>query len=106
MSDMFAMILTSLMRLPPLLLVTAGCVLYLLKTRGFVGALLLAGNLLIIVAMGISTFMTIAIASGTFDHGSISRYSAVTSSVSFLAGVVFGIGFLLMAINAKRTTPS
>ncbi len=97
--------INSLSHLVPSLLITIGCVLYLLKSRKFVGVVLLIGNLLTIIVSIISAIL-IAMANSNMSTEIYSRHAMELRAGSVLAALIFGVGFLIMMIDMDRKKDS
>jgi hypothetical protein len=101
LSNPLMIAINRLSHLIPTFLVTIGCVLYLIKSRKLVGVVLLIGNLLTII-INITSAVLIAIANGKMSSEIYSRYSMELQAGSILAGLIFGVGFLIMMIDMER----
>jgi hypothetical protein len=91
-----------LSHLIPMFLITSGCILYLNKSRNFVGVVLLAGNLLAITVNIVSTLFLIGTLNNSISSEVYRRYSMELQAGSILAGLIFGVGFLIMMIDMER----
>ena len=104
MSSSFGMfsVLNTFTHLIPTCIITVGCVIYLMKKRNLPGVLLLAGNLLGIVLSVSSTLLVVAMRGGYPQAIPYELYSMVSTVGSLVAGLLFAIGFLLMALRFDR----
>jgi hypothetical protein len=99
MSSSSSFAVSSLLHLIPALLLTGGCVVYLIRARNLAGVILLISNLLSIAISFAWTLFSVLLMSGR-GHGQ--PWVFPLQILSFLAGLGFGVGFLLMAFGAPR----
>ena len=85
----------------PLFLLTAGCVVLLMRTRSRAALVMLIGNLILIAGAVLSAVLTMLIVGRAMDPERYGRLAMVMQFLSLIGGVTFGVGFLLMAFSTK-----
>jgi hypothetical protein len=101
LSNPLMVICNCLSHLAPMVLVTIGCVIYLLKTRKFIGIALLIGNLLTIF-VNIASAILIFMANSKMSSEIYSRHAVELQTGSILGTLMFGVGFLIMVFDMER----
>lgn len=98
-------ILTQSIGVIPLFLVTVGCV--LLLTRAYRGAAIamLIGNLIMIAVTLLHAVVTAMIMTNAVSNDVYRWLGPASQILSLSGGVLFGVGFLMMALKAQGGGP-
>ena len=103
MPQSLTMLLTSIMRLIPSIIILMWCIVYIGKTRSGEGFLTLIGTLLaILVSLGWLAFQLL-LSANQMPSDAIRVFSYVMQAVSLVGGLLFGVGFLIIAIRKQPT---
>ncbi|MCF7669656.1 MAG: hypothetical protein K9N48_07765 [Verrucomicrobia bacterium] len=104
-SGWFLNILPQLFQILPILLITVGCVLYLIKTKSVDAILMLCGNVFWLLASFISVACVAAMSAGVLGTHVFGKISIGLTIFYFISVMIFGIGFLMMAIGVNKAKP-
>jgi hypothetical protein len=99
-------VLSQSLHIIPLLLVTVGCILLLGRTRSGVAITLLIGNLLTLAVSTAFAVFNFLMMNDAVTHEVFARFAIGLQVLSFIGGILFGAGFLMMALHAQRPTNS
>jgi hypothetical protein len=89
----------------PLFLLTAGCIVLLVRARSRAAVMMLAGNLLLIAAAAVQGVLTVMMISGGMNHEVYGQFALVLQILALAGGVTFGVGFLIMAFSVAPRVP-
>ena len=95
-------IVIQLLYLVPMLLITVGCIIYLLNGNKSAGILMLLGNLMGLAHRFFSIVLQGLMMNDVIGHKTFGRLLTFTTPVYMIMSLLFGIGFIMMALSAKR----
>ena len=95
--------LKQLLMASPLLLIVVGSGICLSRARNGAGVILMAGSFLSLVSAVCSVGMTYLISDGAMSPKEVASNYVWIQALHFLAGLVFGTGFILMALGTPRS---
>jgi hypothetical protein len=91
----------TILRLIPLFIVFAACLIYIIKTKAVEGFLASIGNILSIIGAFVSIGMTFLLVGGKVEPQMMGILSLGLQLLSLLAALLFALGFLLIVIRKK-----
>ena len=99
---MLMTIIIRLLYMLPQLLVTVGCVIYLGRGNKLAGVLMLFGNLMGLASGVLSIVLQCLVMSDVISHKIYGWITTFSTPVWIIALVLFGIGFIMMALKAQQ----
>ncbi len=103
-SELNSYIFSQLQVLIPMILITFGCLFYIKRSLSMAGVMMLMGNLVLLLIQIAFIVITVIQTKDTRLYRSLcfENYHTIISGINFLAGLIFGFGFILMAVNHGR----
>ena len=89
--------LGTLIHLVPQIIILIACIIYMSKVKGSESVLLLIGEILIIVASLGGFVFQLIMYSGELGVQRMSQLMLISSGLSFIGALLFGIGFITLA---------
>lgn len=101
MSSNISFLAGHLLHLLIILAITAGIVIYLVRTRRVEGIIMLAGNLMSVLVMIANTAFTLAMINQHLSHDVYGRFVVIIQVFGLLGQIAFAGGFIMAALRVK-----
>ena len=99
---MFTMIFSHLLHLIPQAIIVIGCFIYISKTQSLAGVIALIGSLGRIAVSIVSAALIVMISQGHMAHETYRYFSWAVQGGYLITGLLFAVGFIGIALTAKR----
>jgi hypothetical protein len=102
MENTIFMLYSSLVGMIPIVLITAGCLIFWRKVKGVATTMMLSANIAVLISKASAIVVSVLLQNNSLTLETYNKYAIGFRIISILISFVFALGFYLMANRLNR----